>query len=68
MKQKIDFGTAFEFSDSRTGQNFCVTLATLLQCLCIAEQQHIVPPFETAWEVEAIPVELRAMAQCRAKE
>lgn len=53
----------FEFQDSRTGQHFGVSLATLLQCLCIAEQRHLVPLFETDWETLTLPPALRALSQ-----
>lgn len=57
-----DLWAIFEFQDTSTDQAFGVSLATLLQCLCIAEQCHLVPPFEAAWEVATIPPALRAMA------
>jgi hypothetical protein len=57
-----DFGAVFEFQDSNSGETFGVLLATLLQCLCIAEQQHIVPPFEEGWEAKTIPPVLREMS------
>lgn len=57
-----DFGAVFEFQDSNSGETFGVSLATLLQCLCIAEQRHIVPPFEEDWEVNTIPPALREMS------
>ncbi|MDD5395322.1 MAG: hypothetical protein PHE17_20045 [Thiothrix sp.] len=58
----VDFGALFEFGDGRTGESFGVSLATLLQCLCIAEQRYLVPPFEPDWEIQTIPPALRAMA------
>ncbi|OQX01777.1 MAG: hypothetical protein BWK73_44980 [Thiothrix lacustris] len=58
----VDFGTLFEFVDSNTGEAFGVSLATLLQCLCIAEQRYLVPPLEPDWEGQMIPPALRAMA------
>lgn len=57
-----DLWAVFEFHDGNTSQTFGVSLATLLQCLCIAEQRHIVPPFEEAWEAATIPPALRAMS------
>lgn len=57
-----DFGAVFEFQDSRSGEIFGISLATLLQCLCIAEQRHLVPPFEVNWEVKTIPPALREMS------
>lgn len=54
-----DFWAVFEFQDINTGKAFGVSLATLLQCLCIAEQRHVVPPFEVDWEAIAIPKVLR---------
>lgn len=56
----VDFGTLFEFGDVKTGEAFGVSLATLLQCLCIAEQRCLVPPLEPDWEAQAIPAALRA--------
>ncbi|MDD5395353.1 MAG: hypothetical protein PHE17_20200 [Thiothrix sp.] len=55
----------FEFEDSKTGTAFGVPLAVLLQCLCIAEQRHLVPPLEPEWEVLTIPPALRAYAVVR---
>ena len=60
-----DLWAVFEFQDGGTGETFGVSLATLLQCLCIAEQRHIVPPFEETWEAVAIPPALRAMSALR---
>lgn len=57
-----DFSAVFEFEDRRTGETFGVSLATLLQCLCIAEQRHLVPPFERDWEATTIPPALRAIS------
>jgi hypothetical protein len=57
-----DLWAVFEFQDGSIGQAFGVSLATLLQCLCIAEQRHFVPPFEEAWEAATIPPVLRAMS------
>jgi hypothetical protein len=58
----VDFGTLFEFGDNHTGEAFGVSLATLLQCLCITEQRYLVPPLDSAWEALAIPPVLRAMS------
>ncbi len=60
-----NFATFFEFQEAKSGKKFTVTLATLLQCLCIAEQQFIVPPFEPDWEAATIPPLLRSMSQIR---
>ncbi|WNV05836.1 hypothetical protein RP726_05305 [Candidatus Methylospira mobilis] len=60
--QAPDLSMLFEFQDNRTGEFFCVSLATLLQCLCIIEQRYIVPPLEPEWEAVTIPPLLRAMA------
>jgi len=61
--QPPDLGAVFEFEDARTGESFGVSLATLLQCLCIAEQRHLVPPLEADWESRTIPPALRCMAR-----
>lgn len=58
-----DLTAMFEFHDPQAGQRFGVSLATLLQCLCIAEQRHLVPPLEAAWEAESLPAVLREMSQ-----
>lgn len=60
--QPADLSAIFEFRDVRTGVTAGVSLATLLQCLCIAEDRHLVPPFEPAWEVMTIPPILRSMS------
>ncbi|QTR51594.1 hypothetical protein [Candidatus Thiothrix anitrata] len=60
----VDFEVLFEFADAKTGEAFGVSLATLLQCLCIAEQRYLVPPFEPDWEWKVIPPTLRASAAC----
>lgn len=57
-----DLWAVFEFQDSNTGETFGVSFATLLQCLCIAEQCQAVPPFEPEWEVMTIPIALREMS------
>lgn len=61
----VDFAALFEFVDSKTGDAFGVSLATLLQCLCIAEQHYLVPPFEPGREALTIPAALRAYAAVR---
>ena len=58
-----DFATLFKFEEVKTKKTFGVSLATLLQCLCIAEQRHLVPPFEAAWEAISIPKTLREMSK-----
>ena len=57
-----DLWAVFEYRDSSTGEKFGVSLATLLQCLCVAEQRHVVPPFEADWEAVTIPQALRDRA------
>jgi hypothetical protein len=61
----VNFGALFEFGDAKTGESFGVSLATLLQCLCIAEQRYLVPPLEPDWETQVIPPVLRAYAAVR---
>lgn len=61
--QAPDLRAVFEFEDGRTGESFGVSLATLLQCLCIAEQRHLVPPLEADWELRTIPPALRRLAR-----
>lgn len=63
-----DFGALVEFQNAETGQSFFVSVATLLQCLCIAEEQLIVPPFEPEWEALCIPPELRKRSRCKPVE
>lgn len=58
-----DLAAVFEFHDPGTGQSMGVSLATLLQCLCIAEQRHLVPPLEPEWEAQSLPPVLREMSQ-----
>ena len=58
-----DLGALFEFEDTRSGRRFTVSLAVLLQCLCIAEAHMTVPPFEAELEFATIPDQLRAMAR-----
>jgi len=60
-----DFGALIEFEDSRTQSSFVVTMATLLQCLCIAEEHLLVPPFEAEWAATTIPPVLREWSICR---
>lgn len=55
----LDYGAVFEFTDSRTGDSFGVTLATVLQCLCIAEQRFLVPSLDKEWEAATIPPVIR---------
>jgi hypothetical protein len=62
LSSSPDFWTVFEFQDTKTGETFGVSLATLLQCLCIAERRHVIPPFEPDWEVMSIPSALREMS------
>jgi hypothetical protein len=57
-----DLWTAFEYQDRHTGEQFGVSLATLLQCVCIAEQLHAVPQLEADWEALTIPSVLRERA------
>jgi hypothetical protein len=46
MSPNID--TIFHF-ENRDGLAFGVSLKTMLECLRIAEQQFLVPPFEPEW-------------------
>lgn len=50
----IDLSTVFEFQSGKKAP-IGVYLATLLQCLCLAEQQHLVPPLEADWLDAVIP-------------
>lgn len=59
----VELASVFEFHDARTGQNFGVSLATLLQCLCIAEQRQLVPPLEAAWEAQTFAPTLRELSR-----
>lgn len=59
-----DFGALIGFQNAETGEAFVITVATLLQCLCIAEEQLIVPPFEPVWSVVCIPTILRERSKC----
>lgn len=65
LAKPIDFGTIFELQDGASGQTYGVTLATLLQCLCVAEQRYMVPPFEPEWAAESLPDLLRERALIR---
>ncbi|PRA81781.1 hypothetical protein CQ054_20080 [Ochrobactrum sp. MYb29] len=60
-----DFGALIEFQNSETGEVFLITVGTLLQCLCVAEQQLVVPPFEPDWAAVAIPPILRKRSCCK---
>lgn len=63
-----DLGAVFEFQDGSTQQHVGVSLATLLQCLCIAEQCHLVPPLDPEWEAHSLPAVLRDASQHIARE
>jgi hypothetical protein len=52
----------FEFEDQR-GAPVGVLLATLLQCLCIAQARALVPPFEPDWAAATIGPVIREMAR-----
>jgi hypothetical protein len=58
-----DLTAVFEFEDQQTGASVGVTLATLLQCLCIAQERCLVPPFEPEWEAATIDPVIREMAR-----
>jgi hypothetical protein len=55
----INYGTIFVFRNAQNGTQVGVSMATLLQCLCVAEQRHLVPPLEPEWEQMTIPSILR---------
>lgn len=57
-KTYVDLSTIFEFQAGKEAP-IGVHLATLLQCLCLAEKQHIVPPLEADWLDAVIPVSNR---------
>ncbi len=59
----IDLGTVFEFSHETSGEFFGMTLATLLQCLCVAEELGFVPPLDTAWSKAVIPSVIQIRTQ-----
>ncbi|BAP88338.1 uncharacterized protein E1O_12070 [Burkholderiales bacterium GJ-E10] len=61
-----DLFALFAFEERGLGE-FGVSLATLLQCLCIAEQRHLVPPFDPDWERATLPLALRKMAEIDAR-
>lgn len=63
-----DLAAVFEFQNGRSGVSLGVSLATLLQCLCIAEQRHLVPSLESDWELATLPPEFRAMARLNTDE
>jgi hypothetical protein len=63
-----DLAAVFEFHDSHAGTRLGVSLATLLQCLCIAEQCHLVPPLEADWELKTLPPALRELSQVTTDE
>jgi hypothetical protein len=54
----IDLSTVFEFQSGKNAP-VGVYLATLLQCLCHAEKQHLVPPLEADWLDAVIPASSR---------
>lgn len=66
-RDMIDFSTIFEFQDLDPPITFGISLATLLQCLCIAEQRNFVPAFEESWESVTIPAKLREWSQTRTR-
>lgn len=55
----------FEFQHDTTGHRYGVSMATLLQCLCIAEQLHRVPPLEPTWEALTLPPSLRELSRLK---
>jgi hypothetical protein len=57
-----DLASVFEFEDQRSGTAVGVLLATLLQCLFIAQERRLVPPFEPDWEAATIDPVIRQMA------
>ncbi|MCB1622307.1 MAG: hypothetical protein KDI44_16390 [Thiothrix sp.] len=62
----VELDTLFEFeapAGAGDGATFVVSLATLLQCLCIAEQRFLVPPLDPDWEARTIPPTLRARSR-----
>lgn len=54
-----DYSILFHFEDGVTGEDFTVSLATLLQCLCIADHHQLVPPLDQGWTESNIPPILR---------
>lgn len=53
-----DLSIVFEFQAGKEPPT-AVFLATLLQCLCLAEQQHLIPPLEADWLEAVIPASSR---------
>ena len=59
IETESDLAATFAFEDVRGDRVFLVSLATLLQCLVIAEKRHLVPPFDRDWAARAVPAVIR---------
>lgn len=57
-----NLGAAFRFEDPSTGLEALVSLATVLQCLCVARDKHLVPEFTNEWKAKALPEIIERMA------
>ena len=60
---RSELDAVLEFEDKRSGTPVGVSVATLLQCLCIAQERCLVPPFEADWEAATIDPVIREMAR-----
>lgn len=57
-----NLGAAFRFEDPTTGLEALVSLATVLQCLCVSRDKHLVPEFTSEWKATALPEIIERMA------
>ncbi len=50
----IDPATIITFEETRSGREFGIALGTILQCVCVSEALHVVPPLDEAWRKVAV--------------
>jgi len=65
-KTQSELGALFRFEDTRTGLEALVSLATVLQCLCVSRNARIVPELPADWKETALPDCIEAMSIERA--
>ena len=62
QETQSDLGALFRFEDTQTGFEALVSLATLLQCLCVSRNACLVPELPVEWKNVALPEGIEAMS------
>lgn len=57
-----DLAALLRFENPQTGVEALVSVATVLQCLCVSRNAHLVPELPADWKKTALPEAIEAMS------